>query len=308
MKYNNLKNILVPLDFSESSLNALETAIVIARQHSASILLLNVVDTRLMFGFSGVSYISEKTIERIAKVSAKMLASVVENVKQKHQLTCTALVKVGLVPLSIINAAFDNKSDLIVLGTHGVSGFRDLFIGTTAQEVVKIATCPVLTVPGNRKWTSFEKILFPVYEIAGTLGKYDLMHKIIGTGYSSLKIVMLAKPQATAGGELLSRLANELWQELSNREIKDPGNLVFCENDAAAVLKMSLSSQADMVVIGLSGNTTFKEFFIGPFEQHIVNHASMPVLSLRSALTSPDSQLVIRQIHESYPDQIPFAV
>ena len=57
-----IKNILVPLDFSEASLNALETAIAIAKQQNSNIMLLNVADSSFIFGFKGVYYISEKQL------------------------------------------------------------------------------------------------------------------------------------------------------------------------------------------------------------------------------------------------------
>ena len=73
MKNNSISHILVPLDFSESSLNALETAIALAKQQKARITLLNVIDSSFMFGFKGVYYISEKTIDCIVDVSVRML-------------------------------------------------------------------------------------------------------------------------------------------------------------------------------------------------------------------------------------------
>ena len=142
MKNNNITHILVPLDFSESSLNALETAIAIAKQHNAAITLLNVVDPSLMFGFKGVYYISEKTIDSIVDVSGRRLSPLEKRVKEEHELNCTSEIKVGLVPQSIIKAASDIDADLIIMGTHGASGFREFFIGSSAQKVVKIA--PVL--------------------------------------------------------------------------------------------------------------------------------------------------------------------
>jgi nucleotide-binding universal stress UspA family protein len=82
MKNNNITNILVPLDFSESSLNALETAIVIAKQQKCQINLLNVVDSSFMFGFKGVYYISEKTIDSVVDVSARMLNPLLTTLKK----------------------------------------------------------------------------------------------------------------------------------------------------------------------------------------------------------------------------------
>ena len=308
MKNNNIRHILVPLDFSESSLNALETAIAIAKQHKAKIALLNVVDSSFMFGFKSVYYISEKTIDNIVDVSSRMLNPLVKKLKEKHELNCTSEIKVGLVPQSIIKTAYNNDVDLIIMGTHGASGVRKLFIGSTAQKVVKIASCPVLTVPPGKKWTGFKTILFPIRPIAGGGEKYDFLRKIIRHNYTSIKILILAPTYNDLEKKTLRKLAKELKTKLIEDEIKISGKLKSGENMPEAVLKMSKSISADMIVITVKNDPAFKQFFIGPFEQHIVNHARVPVLSIRPQLASPDSQVVIQQIHESFPGQIPLLV
>lgn len=305
MSNNKIKNILVPLDFSETSLNALQTAIAIAKQQKAAILLLNVVDTSFMFGFAGVNYIAEKTIDNIVKVSARMLNPLVGTIKEKHHLDCTLVIKVGLVPLSIVNSASENKASLIIMGTHGVSGFREFFIGSTAQKVVKIASCPVLTIPPNKKWLEFKTILFPIRPLAGAVEKYDFLRRIIGHTDATIKILVLGTTYNDPEKRLLQKFVKELKAKLIQDDIKISGNIKAGKYVPEAVLRMAKSAEADMIVITVNNDPAFKQFFIGAFEQHIINHAAVPVLSLRPSWASRDSQVVIQQIHESFPDQVP---
>jgi nucleotide-binding universal stress UspA family protein len=300
MKNKNISHILVPLDFSESSLNALETAIALAKQQKAKITLLNVVDSSLMYGFKGVYYVSEKTIDSMVDVSAEMLNPLLANINE-HNLECTSEIKVGLVPQAIANTAYDSKADLIIMGTHGISGFREFFIGSTAQKVVKISYCPVLTVPPGKKWIDFKTILFPVRPIAGGVEKYDFLRKFMGHNCPSIKILILAPTYNDIEKKMLQKLVKELKTKLIEDEIKLSGKLKSGKNMAKAVLMTSKSIGADMIVITESTDPAFKQFFIGPFEQHVVNQATVPVLSIRPKLTSPDSQVVIQQIHESFP-------
>ena len=305
MTNNKIKNILVPLDFSETSLNALQTAIAIAKQQRAAILLLNVVDTSFMFGFAGVNYIAEKTIDNIVNVSTRMLDPLVETIKEKHHLDCTSVIKVGLVPLSIVNSASENESSLIIMGTHGVSGFREFFIGSTAQKVVKIASCPVLTIPPNKKWLEFKTILFPIRPIAGAVEKYDFLRKIIGHTNATIKILVLGTSYNDPEKKLLQKFVKELKAKLIQDEITISGNIKAGKYIPETVLRMSKSAGADMIVVTVNNDPAFKQFFIGPFEQHIINHATAPVLSIRSQWVSQDSQVAIQQIHESFPEQVP---
>jgi nucleotide-binding universal stress UspA family protein len=305
MKNNIITHILVPLDFSESSLNALETAIAIAKQHNATITLLNVVDPSFMFGFKGVYYISEKTIDSIVDVSVRRLNPLAKKVKEEQDLNCTSEIKVGLVPQSIIKTASDIDADLIIMGTHGASGFREFFIGSSAQKVVKIASCPVLTIPTKRKWVEFKKILFPIRPIAGAIEKYDFLRKIITNTYASINLLVLAHTYNDEEKMLLQNLVKELKTKTVKDKIKVSGTLKVGEKMPQAVLKMSKYVDPDVIVLTSSLDCDLKQFFIGSFEQHIVNHATVPVLSIKPKLASPNLSIVIQQVHESFPTQIP---
>lgn len=304
MKNNRLENILVPLDFSEASLNSLETAVALAKQQNAKITLMNVVDSNLMFAFKGVSYISEKAIDSMVDVSTRMLEPLLARLKEEHQLECSSEIKVGLVPQAIINTAYHVDADLIIMGTHGVSGIRKFFMGSTAQKVVKISSFPVLTVPANHKWVSFKKILFPIRPIEGAEEKYDYLMKMIADTQPSMEVMVLASTYDEREKRLLQNLVKELKRKAIKDKIKISETLKVGNKMSKSVLKMSKSINADLIVL-TDTNADLKQFFIGPFEQHIINHATMPVLSVRFQLESADLQVAIQQIHESFPNQVP---
>jgi nucleotide-binding universal stress UspA family protein len=307
MKNNTITHILVPLDFSKSSLNALETATALAKQHNATITVLNVVDPNFLFEFKGFYYISEKTIDSIVEVSARRLSSIAKKVKEEHALNCISELKVGPVPQSIINTAFDFDVDLIIMGTHGVSGFRKFFIGSSAQKVIKITSCPVLTIPSNRKWLKFKKILFPIRRVAGAIEKYDWVRKII-TNDASINLLVLAHTYDKEERMFLQNLVQELKAKTLKDQITISGTLKVGEKMPHVVLKMSKYFDSDVIVLTSSPDCDLKQFFIGPFEQHVVNHANVPVLSVKPQLASPNLSVDSQQVHESFPIHIPLLV
>ena len=134
------------------------------------------------------------------------------------------------------------------------------------------------------------------------------MRKIIRRNNTSIKILILAPSYNDFEKKTLRKLVKELKRKLIGDKIEISGKLKSGKNMPEAVLKMSKSIDADMIVITVKTDPAFKQFFIGPFEQHIVNHARVPVLSIRPQLTSSDSQVVVQQIHESFPGRIPLMV
>jgi len=140
-----LRSILVPTDFSAPSLKALRYAAVLARQSGAKLTLLNVVEpigATPDFAYNPLALESEKVTaaagEHLKKLAAK--ADLEEGLIEK------TLVRNGVPYAEISSAAGSLKVDLIVIATHGYSGFKHLFMGSTAERVVRHAPCPVLVV------------------------------------------------------------------------------------------------------------------------------------------------------------------
>jgi nucleotide-binding universal stress UspA family protein len=151
----------------------------------------------------------------------------------------------------------------------------------------------------------FKKILFPIRPIPGAAEKYDFLRKIIGHTDAAIKILVLATTYNDPEKKLLHKFVRELKVKLTQDEVEISGNVKAGKYVPGAVLKMSRSIDADMIAITVNNDPGFKQFFLGPFEQQIINHATVPVLSVRPKLVSPDSQVVIQQIHESFPEQVP---
>jgi nucleotide-binding universal stress UspA family protein len=144
MNFNNIRHILVPVDFSEASLNALDTALAIARRHAAAVHILHVTDTTFDFTLAGDGY---NTSQNYLDNSTDILQALAATIQQKHQLMPQVLSEEGYVCACIVKNGIHVQADLIVMGTHGASGFRDGFIGSNTYSVIKHASCPVLTVP-----------------------------------------------------------------------------------------------------------------------------------------------------------------
>jgi len=140
-----LKHILVPVDFSQCSLKALQYAVAFARQFKASITLLYVVQPYYLPGdfTGGLDYAAlEKEIE---ENSARELASIAAKQVGK-KAPWKVLLRMGRPVDQIIRLADELNADLIILATHGHTGLKHVVLGSTAENVVRHAPCPVLTV------------------------------------------------------------------------------------------------------------------------------------------------------------------
>ena len=103
--------------------------------------------------------------EPIEKVVGEKLGEYAEDITKKYGVYVQSIVTTGRPAFKIIEAVKEHDIDLIVMGAHGVSGFEEVFIGSTANKVVNISPCPVLTVrEGSFQSDGVKAIVLPIDE------------------------------------------------------------------------------------------------------------------------------------------------
>jgi len=139
-----LKKLLVPIDFSDSSLKALKYAVAFAGRFDASICLVHVVEPASFLNDlrNGPLVISDREVANRLHHKLIMLARrEIDPLTPVHPLVC-----IGKPFNEIVRTAKAFKADLIVIATHGRTGLKRAFLGSTAERVVQHAHCPVLVV------------------------------------------------------------------------------------------------------------------------------------------------------------------
>ena len=140
-----LRSILVPVDFSDCSKKALQYAIPFAREFGAGITLLHVVRLDYAAGpeFGGMDF---PLLESDCKKRAQAQLTALAEEGLRKQVPTATEVRVGNEAMEIVQAARRLESDLIIISTHGRTGLKHVFMGSVAENVVRLAPCPVLVV------------------------------------------------------------------------------------------------------------------------------------------------------------------
>jgi universal stress protein A len=141
-----LSRILVPLDFSGKSRQALDFAVPLAEEYEGKILLIHVVEP----AYTAAPFPGEMgglaADSRIAVEASKEMLSALARELVPRELFGKTMVRIGPAYHEIIEAADELEADLIVIATHGYTGLKHVLLGSTAERVVRHAHCPVLTV------------------------------------------------------------------------------------------------------------------------------------------------------------------
>jgi universal stress protein A len=143
-----IKRVLVPVDFSGDSLNALAYARDLVKPFNAEVVLVHVVEP-IYYAAPADMYMTSPNLASIIdeqqRLAAQQLERIAGNLEKKGHRVRTVL-KTGSPAQVIIDTAQRTGTDLIVMATHGHTGLAHLFMGSVAEKVVRAAACPVLTV------------------------------------------------------------------------------------------------------------------------------------------------------------------
>jgi nucleotide-binding universal stress UspA family protein len=140
-----LKKILVPIDFSPPSKNAFKYAVRFAEEFGGELTLLYVLEPESMTGFMAIPE-ATAFVESDIVAAGKNLRSLIASVRSGKIDRPHWKVRAGLPSHEIVEAAKEMDVDLIVVATHGYTGWKHFCIGSTAERVVRAAPCPVLVV------------------------------------------------------------------------------------------------------------------------------------------------------------------
>lgn len=282
MKTLSIKHILVPTDFSECSDNALQTAIQLAKLHDAKITLLNIVEANYYQLNLDYNPIEMGIIDDSVEKSMNKLKLIADKLIENEGLNMAFEAIPGIINNAIYRRSSQLEVDLIVMGTHGISGIKEFILGSNTYGVVEIATCPVLLIPKQCHVNKFENVLFPVRDIPNALEKYDFLRKIIRKNNTHLNVLGVGYASKPDSINPLMEQVNSLIFEVIDDDISSSVSFsVGRDNIADVVLEVAQDIKADLIVITSKIDITISEMFLGTFAQKIINHSQIPVLHVK---------------------------
>ncbi len=296
-----IRNILCPYDGSEFSARALEQAVALARWYKAGITLVHATTGALLSieaSWSGRS-------TRLDPAERKRLAAWLADVGAPARAAgvgVDARVVEGIPATEILQLARDLPADLLVMGTHGRSGFNRLLLGSVTEKVLRHAPCPVLTVTGRAGAPApadrppFAAIVCPVDFSPSSLRAVEYSLSLAQEAYGKLTFVHaidfpLQEEAAFARFDLagyhkaVEEAARERLATILPVDARDwckPEHVVSRGKPYRAILEAAEQRAADLIVIGIHGRTPVSLALFGSTTNHVVREAHCPVLVIRT--------------------------
>jgi len=209
-----------------------------------------------------------------------VLQALLGSIQHVHEIKPRLVQRKGNVAEAIIRVSIEEHSDLIVMGTHGASGYRDGFVGSTTYSVMKYAECPVLSIPPKRKFSCFTRAVFPIRPVSGALARYDVLCHFLGR-HSKVDVLGLSYRKMERGTRVLEKIVEEIGRQIEADGVDVNTAWGGGEGISEDVLHHAQQSLNDLIVVTSLLDVANKPGFIGPHTQKIIHSARIPVLSTK---------------------------
>ena len=293
-------HVLVPTDFSPSSVPAFRYAVEWAKVFEAELTLLHVHS--LQPGLDIDAGIAQKFLDEQRKVARGELEKLLTEARQQVPKATMELVA-GLPSEGICQIAREKKCDLIMMGTHGWTGFNRVLFGSVAERVIQRAPCPVLSIPHREASDvsamhplqilprqvvlpmEFSDCSMDAYEYAVQIAKWfdaplTLVHAIEPLSYS-LDFTLTHPLQEKTNRDKVEKRLSDLTTVLSDQGLSARYELLD-KPTVDGILETSAIQQADLIVMGTHGRKGLSRMVLGSTACKVLEQSPYPVLTVKS--------------------------
>lgn len=300
-----IARVLCPTDLSEASAHAAEWAVAVAGRYKAATTALHVVSPIFMAapGMGVPSYaepIEESETDRLRKDVAAQFGGA-----STERGPLDVVIDVGQPANRILERAASLPADLIVMGTHGTSGFEHLVLGSVTEKVLRKALCPVLTVPPRAQATSrlpFRRVLCAIDFSEASLAALQFAASLAQEAGAVLTLLhvlewpweeppppMIEELPFEQGFALAEfrRYSEETAQKRLESLISDSLRVspapvrLRSGKPYVQILHVAAEEKTDLIVIGVHGRNPLDMALFGSTTNQVVRRATCPVLTLR---------------------------
>ena len=295
-----MNRILCAVDFSEFSLDALRHGVVLARWYGAELRMVHVYEPAPTLlpvkDPPGNLPLSQPiNVEEIADELRKFCRPVLGPSEQHVEI----VLKEGKPAKEITREAERLSADLLLLGTHGRSGFERLFLGSVTEKVLRSTRVPVLTIPPPVRQPGspeYKTILCPVDFSKASMRALDYAFSLAKAADARLILLhVIEDVLGAAGAETLGHLSmNEYYRHLDQDALTQlkgtvpdavrlwarPEERVVRGRAHREILKTVAEERVELVVMGVHGRTALDRLVFGSTTHRVIREAGCPVLTL----------------------------
>jgi nucleotide-binding universal stress UspA family protein len=271
-----MQPIVVAVDFSKTSVHALEYSIPLANKLKSDLIMVwvdKVVATEGIYSDTSNENRNEakKRFEEMIRHYQKQVS---KDIKLEYKL------RKGKIYHELDGLARTIGAMMIITGAHGISGFEEFWIGSNAFKIVTYSTCPVITVRHDfTEGKNIDKILVPIDSSSETLQKLPFVAKVAGVFGSEVHLMATHYSQLKSVQRIADNLTDQAARYLEKQKVKLVRDKIISNDITKMTIDSALNMGADLISI-MTEQETPANILLGPHAQQLVNQSPVPILSI----------------------------
>jgi nucleotide-binding universal stress UspA family protein len=289
------RKILCPVDFSPGCQQAIRLAVRLASEADTELVLVHV------WHLPAITYSEEPpfpldTIRLMINDQERGLAAAALEASRLGARRVTTKFLNGVPWDQIVESLRDDAElELVVMGTHGRTGFERILLGSVTERVMRHAPCPVLAVPAGGEVSERRHVLCPVDFSDGARGAVALAAELAAPGGEGITLFHAIELPITYSGSPPMEGFREDYDRKSARLLEDWARELRTKVSVPVTIRSKIGSPGartlalldedptfDLVVMGSHGRTGLRRMLLGSVAEKVVRHASCPVLVART--------------------------
>ena len=273
-----MKKILIPTDFSDHAEYALKVAAQIAKKNNGEIILLHMLELPHEASDAVGAGHDIPEIMFFKNAAIRRLEDLMDE-DYLDGLKVSEIIQFELAFDGILNISKKNDVDLIVMGSHGASGFKEMFVGSNAEKVVRNSEIPVLIIKKEEENFEVNDFVFASNFTEEIKKPFQKVLEFADKFNATLHLVTINTPNNFMS---TSDAQNNLKSFLSDFSTSNIKTHIYNEtNVEKGVLNFSNSINADLIGMCTHGRKGLAHFFNGSISEDLVNHANRAVITFK---------------------------
>lgn len=272
-----MKRILVPTDFSIQADNALKVAAIIAEKNNAEIYLEHSLDLPASLATSGPASAKPQSIYFIKLANQKFEEVLKRDYLEK--IDVHEAIGHGEIYDDVQLTVKDKDIDLIVMGSHGTSGFKEMFIGSNAEKVVRTSEIPVLVIKNEHNVFDIKDFVFATDFTEECRKPFSQAQKFARAVGAKMHLLYVNAPNDFKTTSEINKVINTF---LSGTNAENYTTNIYCDTSVEkGILGFATDIGAQLIGMSTHGRKGLSHFFNGSISEDLVNHSQMPVITFK---------------------------
>lgn len=270
-------NILVPTDFSPAAKKAVECAIHIAKRTNANVTLLHIYQIPVLSARGIPQVANIEVIHENLQLAEEQLKSIENEIGGLREITYTTKTLPMYWLIEFPEIIQEQNADLIIMGTNGASGLKELILGSNTAKVIDNSKCPVLAVPKDARCTKIENIAFAYdKEFLENLSTYCFLIQFTKRFNALLEVFHVKISEQNTDSNEQNLNTHNLKQYL--KEIRYSYSEIVGEDVEKSINRYLLEKNIDILVLVHRNRNLFEQLFKKSFSLKMAYHTSIPLL------------------------------